>query len=97
MEPTYTKTEDGKLQITETKEVVKEASLEELKNRKEFYLREIASYEGALAEVEVLLTEAGKLGVVEKVEEIREVVEEIPVEISPEKIDEPVESAIVAE
>lgn len=61
----YTKTEDGKLQITEIKEVVKKTSLEELRNRKKFYLREIASYEAALSEVDALIAEAGRLGVVE--------------------------------
>lgn len=91
--PTYKKTVEGKLEIKETKEEVREVSLEELKNRRAFYTRERDTYDAAIIEVDALIAEAGKLGVVEKVEEV----EEVPAEISQEKIDEPVERAIVAE
>lgn len=78
MEPTYTKTEDGKLQIVETKEVVKEVSLEELIEKREYTATQMGFYQNSLDELDALIAKAREIGVVEKVEEV-------PAEIPQEK------------
>lgn len=69
MEPTYKKTPEGKLEIKETVEKVREISLEELKAELELRLKNRDLLDERIAEIEKLIVEAGKLGVVEKVEE----------------------------
>lgn len=66
--PTYKKTVEGKLEIKKTVEEVQQVSLEELKNRRDFYIREMDSYVSALAEVDVLIAKAVEVGVVERVD-----------------------------
>jgi len=62
----YEKQSETQLKVTETKQVEKVYNITDLKNDRAIYVAQIAEYQAKIDEVDVLLSEASKLGIAEQ-------------------------------